>query len=50
MVGLTHGMTEKEAHDALNKAIDEHKQHDEICIGLMVAILTADPAQAQRVS
>uniref|UniRef100_A0A2P2I620 SOSS complex subunit A homolog n=1 Tax=Hirondellea gigas TaxID=1518452 RepID=A0A2P2I620_9CRUS len=44
---LTRGLTEKEAHDVLNKAIDDPKQHEEICIGLMVIILS-EPLQANR--
>ncbi|KAF2364795.1 Integrator complex subunit 3 [Trinorchestia longiramus] len=47
VMNLTRGLGEKEAHDILNKNIDDSKQHEEICLGLMVAILS-DPAQAPR--
>ncbi|XP_018019760.1 integrator complex subunit 3 [Hyalella azteca] len=47
LMNLTRGLSDKEAHDILNKAIDDPKQHEDICLGLMVAILS-DPAQANR--
>ncbi|CAL4137794.1 unnamed protein product, partial [Meganyctiphanes norvegica] len=47
VINLTRGLSEKEAHDVLNKALDDRKVHDEICLGLLVAILS-EPANAQR--
>lgn len=49
VINLTRGLTEEESHHALNKALDDRKVHDEVCLGLLVSIL-ADPAIAPRVS
>lgn len=47
VINLTRGLTEEESHHALNKALDDRKVHDEVCLGLLVSIL-ADPAIAPR--
>lgn len=49
VISLTRGLTEEESHHALNKALDDRKVHDELCLGLLVSIL-ADPSIASRVS
>lgn len=46
---LIRGLTEEESHQVLNKAFDDRKVHDELCLGLLVSIL-ADPVVAPRVS
>ena len=47
VMNLTRNLTEKERHDFLNKHIED-KQHEEVCIGLMVGILS-EPNMAQQV-
>lgn len=47
VITLTRGLTEEESHHALNKALDDRKVHDELCLGLLVSIL-ADPSIASR--
>ncbi|XP_076035638.1 integrator complex subunit 3 isoform X2 [Oratosquilla oratoria] len=44
---LTKGLTEKESHDVLNRALDDKKTHDDVCLGLLVGILS-DQQNAQR--
>lgn len=44
------GLSEKEAHDALNKAIAKDKMHEEaVSVGLLMSILT-DPSHAPKVT
>lgn len=45
---LTAGLSEKEAHDVLNKAV-ANNSHDQVSLGLLVSILV-DPPLAPRVS
>lgn len=40
---LIAGLSDKEAHDALNNAVLKEKGHDEISLGLLVTILTEPP-------
>ena len=49
VISLTRGLSEEESHHALNKALDDRKVHDELCLGLLVSIL-ADSSIASRVS
>ena len=49
LVHLTRNLSEKEAHDVMNKNFDDRKVHDETCLGLLVGILS-DPHNATRVS
>ncbi|KAK0088867.1 hypothetical protein PV325_010464 [Microctonus aethiopoides] len=44
---LTTGLSEKEAHDTLNNAVCKDKTHEEVSLGLLVAILT-DPQDAAK--
>ena len=48
MTSLIANCSEKEAHDALNKIADDRKSHEDLCIGLLVSILS-DPSNATRV-
>ena len=45
---LTAGLSEKETHDVLNKAV-ANNSHDQVSLGLLVSILI-DPQFAPRVS
>jgi len=47
LLGLTERLTEKETHDVLNKAVEDAKQHEEICLGLLYAILTDAPGSSR---
>ncbi|XP_034952755.1 integrator complex subunit 3 [Chelonus insularis] len=47
LVGLTSGLSEKEAHDTLNNAVCKDKTHEEVSLGLLVVILT-DPQEAAK--
>ncbi|XP_066967974.1 integrator complex subunit 3 [Macrobrachium rosenbergii] len=47
VINLTRGLSEEESHHELNKALDDRKAHDELCLGLLVSIL-ADPSAASR--
>ncbi|KAK8749550.1 hypothetical protein OTU49_015426 [Cherax quadricarinatus] len=47
VMNLTRDLNEEESHHALNKAFDDRKVHDELCLGLLVSIL-ADQSKASR--
>lgn len=49
LLGLTTGLSEQEAHDALNNAVSRDKAHEEaVCLGLLCVILS-DPPNAAKV-
>lgn len=45
---LTAGLSDKETHDALTRAIVKDKGHEEMSLGLLVIILT-EPKNATKV-
>ncbi|KAF6738193.1 Integrator complex subunit 3 [Oryzias melastigma] len=46
--GLTNGLSEREANDALNASVCKgQQQHEEVCLGLFTLVLT-EASQAQR--
>lgn len=44
---LTANLSENEAHDSLNNAVCKDKIHEEVCLGLLMAILT-EPSEAAK--
>lgn len=49
MQSLTAGLSDKETHDALTRAIVKDKGHEEMSLGLLVTILT-EPKNATKVN
>lgn len=49
MQSIISGLSEKEAHDALNVTVAKDKAHEEVvCLGLLTVILT-DPPNSSKV-
>ena len=45
--GLTFGLTDVEIHDSIHDAVCKEKTHEEVCLGLLMTILT-EPEKAEK--